>query len=64
MKGMLKVLRTGGLKKTFGFHRYEVTGAWRKLRIEELHDVYSPSVIRAIKSRRMWWVGHSARTGE
>jgi hypothetical protein len=34
------------------------------LHIEEVHDLYSsPNVIRMIKSRRMGWVGHIARTG-
>jgi hypothetical protein len=34
----------------------EVTGRWRKLRNEELHNVYSPpNRIRMIKSRRMEW---------
>jgi hypothetical protein len=39
-----------------------VTGEWRKLHNEELHDLYSsPSIIRIIKSRRMKWAGHVAR---
>jgi hypothetical protein len=41
----------------------EVTGGWRKLHNEELHNLYSsPSIIRMIKSRRMRWEGHVART--
>jgi hypothetical protein len=41
-----------------------VTGGWRKLHNEELHNLYLPSIIRLIKSRRMRWVGHVARMGE
>jgi hypothetical protein len=42
-----------------------VTGEWRKLHNEELHDLYSsPSIIRIMKGRRMRWVGHVARIGE
>jgi hypothetical protein len=41
-----------------------VTGEWRKLHNEELHDLYSsPSIIRIIKSRRMKWAGHVVRMG-
>jgi hypothetical protein len=39
-----------------GPKRDEVTGEWRKLRNEELNDLYcSPSVVRVIKSRRLIW---------
>jgi hypothetical protein len=42
-----------------------VTGEWRKLRNEELHDLYSsPSVIRIIKARMMRCAGHVARMEE
>jgi hypothetical protein len=42
-----------------------VTGEWRKLHNEELHNMYSsPDIIRQVKSRRMRWAGHVARTGE
>jgi hypothetical protein len=41
------------------FKRDEVTGGWRKLHKEELHNLCSsPSIIRMIKSRRMRWVGN------
>jgi hypothetical protein len=42
-----------------------VTGDWRKLHNEELHNLYSsPNIIRMIKSRRMRWAGHIVRMGE
>jgi hypothetical protein len=42
-----------------------VTGGWRKLHNEELHNLYaSPNIIRMIKTRRMRWAGHVARMGE
>jgi hypothetical protein len=42
-----------------------VTGGWRKLHNEELHNLYSSSSkIRIIKSRRMRWAGRVARMGE
>jgi hypothetical protein len=53
------------LRRISGPKRDEVTGEWRKLHIEELHNVYSSSdIIRHIKSRRMRWAGHVARMGE
>jgi hypothetical protein len=42
-----------------------VTGGWRKLHNEELHNLYSSiSRIRIIKSRRMRWAEHVALMGE
>jgi hypothetical protein len=53
------------LRRIFGPKGDEVTGGWRKLHNEELHDLYSPpSIIRIIKARRMRWAGHVARMGE
>jgi hypothetical protein len=53
------------LRRIFGPKRDEVAGSWRNLHNEELHNLYSsPSIIRMIKSRRMWWAGHVARMGE
>jgi hypothetical protein len=47
------------LRGIFGPKRDGVTGRWRKLHNEELHNLYSsPSIIRIIKSRRMRWAGH------
>jgi hypothetical protein len=53
------------LRRIFGAKRDEVTGEWRKLHNEELHELYSsPSIIRTIKSRRLRWAGHVARMGK
>jgi hypothetical protein len=42
-----------------------VTGGWRKLHNEELHNLYSsPSIIRSIKSRRMRLADYVERMGE
>jgi hypothetical protein len=42
------------LRRIFGPMRDEVTGGWRKLHSEELHNLYcSPSIIRMNKLRRV-----------
>jgi hypothetical protein len=52
-------------RRIFGPERDEATGDWRKLRIEELHDLHSsPSIIRIIKAMRMRWAGRVARMVE
>jgi hypothetical protein len=61
----LRVFEDRVLRRIFGPKRDRVTGRWRKLHNEELHNLYSsPTEIRIIKSRRMRWVGHVARMGE
>jgi hypothetical protein len=53
------------LRRIFGPKTDRVTGGWRKLHNEELHNLNSsPSIIRIIKSRRTRWAGHVARMGE
>jgi hypothetical protein len=53
------------LRRIFGPKRDEVTGEWRKLHSEELHNLYSsPDIIKQIKSGRVRWAGHVARLGE
>jgi hypothetical protein len=48
------------LRRIFGPKRDEVTGGYRKIHNEELHNLYSsPSVIRMMR-----WVEHVARIGE
>jgi hypothetical protein len=52
------------LRRIFWSRRGGVTGGWRKLHNEELHNLYSsPSIISIIKSRRMRWAGRVARIG-
>jgi hypothetical protein len=61
----LRVFENRVLRRIFGPKRNGVTGGWRKLHNEELHNLYSsPSIIRIIMSRRMRWVGHVAWKGE
>jgi hypothetical protein len=61
----LRVFENRVLRGIFESKRDEVTGEWRKLHSEELHNLYSsPDTIRRIKSRQMRWVGHVARMGE
>jgi hypothetical protein len=60
----LRVFENRVLKRIFGPKRDHVTGDWKKLHNEELHNMYSsPNIIRMIKSRRMRWEGHKARMG-
>jgi hypothetical protein len=52
------------LRKIFGPKREE-GGPWRKLHNDELHSLYSSSnIVTLIKSSRMRWAVHVARTGE
>jgi hypothetical protein len=49
------------LRRIFGPMRDEVTGGWRKLHNEELHNLHSsPNIIRMIESKRMRCAGHIA----
>jgi hypothetical protein len=52
------------LRTVFGPKRDDVTEEWGKLHNEEVHDLYSPTIVRVIKSRRIRWAGHVARMGE
>jgi hypothetical protein len=48
----LRVFENRDLRRIFGPKRDEVTGEWRKLHNEELHNLYSfPDIIRKVKSR-------------
>jgi hypothetical protein len=55
----LRVFDNRVLRRLFEPKRNEVTGSWRKLHSEELHNLYSsPNIIRMMKSRRMRWTRH------
>jgi hypothetical protein len=61
----LRLLVNRVLRRVFGPKTDEVTGEWRKLYNEDLHNLYSSTdIIRQVKSWRMRWAGHVARTGE
>ena len=61
----LRVFENKVLRRVFEPKRDELTGEWRKLRNEELNNLFSsPSIIRVIKSRRLKWVRHVARMEE
>jgi hypothetical protein len=53
------------LGRIFGPKSDEVTRKLRKLRNEELNDLYfSPDIVRVIKARRMKWARNVAHVGE
>jgi hypothetical protein len=59
-----RVFENRVLRKIFG-PKSEEDGSWRKLRNDELHNLYSsPNIVRVFKSRRMRWAGHVARMAE
>ena len=60
----LRVSENRVLRRIFGPKRDELTREWKKLRNEELNNLYSSlNIVRVIKSRRMRWAGHVARMG-
>jgi hypothetical protein len=49
-----------GALRIFGSKRVKVTGEWKKLHNEELHNLYySPNTGRVVKSRKMIWMDHT-----
>jgi len=60
----MRVLENRVLRRIFGPKRDEVTWDWRRLRNEELNNLYSsPNIIRVIELRRMRWTDHVVRMG-
>ena len=52
------------LGRIFGLKRDDVTGEWRKLRNEELNDLYCSKCCSGDQREKNGWVGHVARMGE
>ena len=60
----LRVFESKNLRRIFG-PKTDANGKWRKIHNEELHSLNrSPNIVRVIKSRRMRWTDHIARTEE
>ena len=60
----MRVFENKVLRRIFGPTRDEVI-EWRRLRNEDLYDLYSsPNIIRVVKSRSLRWVRYVARMGE
>jgi hypothetical protein len=51
------------LRGIFGPKRDEVTGDWRRLHNEELHNLYTSPHIFTVTKSRMRWAVHVARMG-
>jgi hypothetical protein len=51
--GTMSMFGNRALRGVFGRKRREITGYWRKLHNEELHNLYSSHIIKMIKSRRI-----------
>jgi hypothetical protein len=55
----MRVFENRVLRRIFELKKEKVAGGWRRLHIEELHNLYaSPNIKRVITSRRMSCVDH------
>lgn len=52
------------LREIFGSSWEEVTGVWRKLRNENLHDLHSSNIIRVKRVKKEEMMRHVATVGE
>jgi hypothetical protein len=60
----IDLFKNGTPRRIFGPKREKVSGGFRKLHNEELHNVCSSSnIIRVMKSRRVRWACHVACMG-
>ena len=58
----LRIFENRILRRILGPKRDE-NGEWRRLHSEELYSLYrSPNIFRVIKSRRLRWAEHVARS--
>jgi hypothetical protein len=61
----VRVFENRKFRRIFGPKRDQVTGEWRKLHNEKVHNLYSsPNIIRIIKSRRIKRMGHVSHMEE
>jgi hypothetical protein len=61
----LRVFQNRVLRRIFGPKKDEVTGEWRKLHNEELHNMYSsPDIIRQVKANEMGGACSTHERGE
>jgi hypothetical protein len=58
------LIRNRALREVFGPKKQKVSGDERKLRKEELGDLYSSLNIISVVRRKMRWVWHVVRTGD
>jgi hypothetical protein len=64
-KHKLRGFKNMVLMRILGPKRDELTGRWRELHIEELHDLYSSrSIVRMIKLKKIRWAGHVVQMGQ
>ena len=52
------------LRKIFGSSWEEVTGVWRKLHNENLHDFHSSNIVRVKQVKKKEMIRHVATMGE
>jgi len=60
---VLRVFENRMLRKIFGPTTDEITGYWRRLHTDQLHDFCSsPNIVEVIRSIRVRWTGYVSGT--